>query len=48
MVELTQDIAEAATGLFAVFTRAKERVIFTYSRSRGMRRAIALLASASV
>ena len=47
-----QDIAEATAGFFVAFTRAKQRVIFTYSPSRGSRRSIAplyaLLASAGV
>ncbi len=47
-----QDTAEATAGFFVAFTRAKQRVIFTYSPSRGGRRSIAplyaLLASAGV
>lgn len=47
-----QDTAEATAGFFVAFTRAKQRVIFTYSPSRGTRMSIAplyaLLASAGV
>lgn len=47
-----QDTAEATAGFFVAFTRAKQRVIFTYSPSRGTRRSIAplyaLLAAAGV
>lgn len=47
-----QDTAEATAGFFVAFTRAKQRVIFTYSPCRGTRRSIAplyaLLASAGV
>lgn len=47
-----QDTAEATAGFFVAFTRAKQRVIFTYSPSRGTRKSIAplyaLLAAAGV
>ncbi len=47
-----RDTAEATAGFFVAFTRAKQRVIFTYSPSRGTRRSVAplyaLLASAGV
>ena len=38
-----QDTAVATAGFFVVFTRAKQRVIFTDSPSRGTRKSIALL-----
>jgi superfamily I DNA/RNA helicase len=38
-----EDRAEATAGFFVAFTRAKQRVIFTYCAQRGMRRAIATL-----
>jgi superfamily I DNA/RNA helicase len=38
-----EDRAEATAGFFVAFTRAKQRVIFTYSAQRGTRRAIATL-----
>lgn len=47
-----QDSADAAAGLFVAFTRAKQRMIFTYTPQRGGRMNIAplynLLATASV
>jgi superfamily I DNA/RNA helicase len=38
-----EDRAEATAGFFVAFTRAKQRVIFTYCAQRGTRRAIATL-----
>jgi superfamily I DNA/RNA helicase len=38
-----QDIAEATAGFFVAFTRAKQRVIFTYTPERGARTNIAPL-----
>ncbi|RUV74836.1 MAG: ATP-dependent helicase [Mesorhizobium sp.] len=38
-----EDRAEATAGFFVAFTRAKQRVIFTYCAQRGERRAIATL-----
>jgi superfamily I DNA/RNA helicase len=38
-----EDLAEATAGFFVAFTRAKQRVIFTYCAQRGTRRAIATL-----
>lgn len=38
-----EDQAEATAGFFVAFTRAKQRVIFTYCAQRGTRRAIATL-----
>jgi len=38
-----QDTAEATSGFFVAFTRAKQRVIFTYTRERGTRTNIAPL-----
>jgi superfamily I DNA/RNA helicase len=47
-----QDTAEATAGFFVAFTRAKQRVIFTYTPERGARSNIAplysLLAAAGV
>lgn len=38
-----QDTAEATAGFFVAFTRAKQRVIFTYTPQRGARNTIAPL-----
>jgi superfamily I DNA/RNA helicase len=40
-----QDTADATAGFFVAFTRAKQRVIFTYTSERGTRRGIAPLYS---
>lgn len=39
----SQDEIEATAGFFVAFTRAKQRVIFTYCASRGTRTKIATL-----
>ena len=47
-----QDTAESTAGFFVAFTRAKQRVIFTYTAERGTRTTVAplytLLQSAGV
>jgi superfamily I DNA/RNA helicase len=39
----SRDQAEATSGFFVAFTRAKQRVLFTYCPTRGDRRQIAAL-----
>ena len=39
----SKDRAEATAGFFVAFTRAKQRVVFTYCVGRGQRRKVAPL-----